>query len=145
MVFHETTLHETTSSSLSSVLPNLVLNLDHQNSTFPTTLPNSQSTSPTLVSELIIEPIPIEPIPTIKPTPEPMNIESPVPNSSHDISTQPLRHFTRLKHPHAWHKHYLLPPRANQSTPSQRSLTGTRYPLSHFISYSNLSSAHSTF
>jgi len=78
--------------------------------------------------------MPIEPIP-----------ESHVPNSSPDISTQPLCHSTHLKHPLAWHKDYLLPPSANHSTPSQGSLIGTRYPLSHFISYSNLSSTHCTF
>jgi len=45
----------------------------------------------------------------------------------------------------AWHKDYLPPPHANQSTPSQGSLLGTRYTQSPFISYSNLSFAHCTF
>jgi len=74
-----------------------------------------------------------------------MTTESPVPNSSSDISTQPHWHSTHLKHPSAWHKDYLLPHRANQSIPSQGSLPSTRYPLSHFISYFNLSFAHNTF
>jgi len=89
VVFHEIMFpfHETIPSSHSSVLPNLVLDLDHQNSIFLTTLPNSQLALPTLPSEPITEPIPIEPIP------EPMTTEFPAPNSSPDISTQPLRHY----------------------------------------------------
>ena len=135
MVFHETifSFHVTTSPSHSSVLPNLVLDLDHQNSTFPTTLPNSQSASLTSPSEPIPEPIPTEPITEpvhiepiielipIELIPEPVTTESLAPNSFLDFSTQPLRHYTRLKDPPAWHKDYLLSPRANQSSPIQGS------------------------
>ena len=38
-----------------------------------------------------------------------------------------------------------MSPHANQSNPSQGSLPDTRYLLSHFISYSNLSFVHCTF
>ena len=113
--------------SHSFVLLNLVLNLDHQNSKFPTTLPNSQSASPTSFNEPITESIPIKPIL------EPMITESLALSSSSDISTQPLRHSTRIKHPLTWHKDYLLLPNANQSTPSQGSLPSTWYPFSHLF------------
>ena len=97
VVFHESIFpfHETTSASHFYVLPNLVFDLDRQNSTFPTT----QSTSPTSPSEPITEPIPpIELILPIDLIPKPMTIESPMPNSSLDISTQPLLHSTCVKH-----------------------------------------------
>jgi len=133
VVFHETIFpfHKTTSPLHSFVLPNLFFDLNHQNSTFLTT--------PTSPNEPITKLIPIEPIL------EPMTTASPELISSPDISTQPLRYSTSVKHPPTWHKDYLMPPRTNQSTLSQGFLPGTRYPLSHFISYSNLSSTHCTF
>jgi len=82
IVFHKTIFpfHETKLHSHFSLLPNLVLDLDHQSSTFPIILPNLQSTSPTSPSEPITKPISIEPFP------EPMTTKCSAPNSSLDIS-----------------------------------------------------------
>lgn len=74
--------------------------------------------------------------PNFSPTPHTDSLASPKP---------PIRQSTHPKQPSTWYKDYILSAQAKHSTSTPSSASGTRYPLSHFFSYSCLSFAHYTF
>lgn len=62
-----------------------------------------------------------------------------------DTSNTHLRQPTRPKQPPVWHRDFLMSSQANHFISTPSSITGTRYPLSNFLSYSRFSPSHSTF
>lgn len=67
----------------------------------------------------------------------------PTPDTSN--TQPPIRQSNRPKQPPAWHKDYILSAQVNRSCSTSNPQPGTRFPLSHFLSYSRISSAHCAF
>lgn len=56
-----------------------------------------------------------------------------------------VRQSLRDKNPPIWHKDYHMSTQVNKSPSEPTSGSGTRYPLSHYLSYSRISSSHCAF
>jgi len=71
-------------------------------------------------------------------------------NESHtpDPQTSPIpqvRQSLRDKNPPIWHKDYQMFAKVNTFSSEPTSKSGTRYPLSHYLSYSRISSTRCAF
>jgi len=91
----------------------------------PTKLPTETSSAASPINESI---------PSTSNTPDPQT--SPIPE---------VRQSLRDKNPPIWHKDYHMFAKVNTSSSVPTSQSGTRYPLSHYLSYSQISPTHCAF